>query len=186
MEEKSYGFTLIEILITTIIIVVFSGASVAGYNYFNEQRKLDQAVKKFIENVETLKKNAIVGYKPPSAGGCGVWKGDFRIEVTRSTSLYRLGGAGTSNPVCILPLTGTDTNFYNDAMIIFSAINDNTTYSIGSFDFLAFGSGIKANVPSPDYAPLDANGGFSITLKNVVTNITKTVQVSRSGTITIQ
>lgn len=186
MEEKSYGFTLIEILITTTIMIVLTGLSFAGYNYFHEQRKLEESTKRFVNNLESLKKSAIGGDKPLSAGNCGIWEGDFRVEIWRSTQKYRFGGAGSSDPLCILPLHTLQTNFYNDIDIIFNAINGVTTYSIGSFDFKAFGFGIKANTPPGSFAPLDANGGFSVTLKNIKTNATKTVQVDRAGTITIQ
>lgn len=190
---KIRSFTLIEILITTVIITVFSGLSLGGYRFFNEQKKLEEATKGFVKILEFAKKNAIVGYKSMpgiicSAGGA-LPNGDFRIGLTLNVWFYQFGGA-YNDPYCYSAMNEGDNAIYyfglnkNRDVIVF-AINGLTTYRYGTFDFKVFGLGIKANTPTTSFAPLDANGGFSVTLKNIRTNATKTVQVDRAGTITI-
>ncbi|HLC94552.1 MAG TPA: prepilin-type N-terminal cleavage/methylation domain-containing protein, partial [Patescibacteria group bacterium] len=55
------GFTLIEVLIAAVIILVFSGISLAGYWQFNESKKLDEETKKFVETLMIAKQKAISG-----------------------------------------------------------------------------------------------------------------------------
>src|SRR3990167_4370935 len=74
------GFTLIEVLIAAVIILVFSGISLAGYWQFNESKKLDEETKKFVETLMIAKQKAISG----EARTCGdngsfglYWKSNF-------------------------------------------------------------------------------------------------------------
>lgn len=56
---RSRAFTLIELIVVIAIIVLMSGLSLAYYNNFTEQQKLEGETNKIIEVLELAKKRAL-------------------------------------------------------------------------------------------------------------------------------
>ncbi len=83
-QPAKYSFTLIESLVIVAIIIIFTGFSLAYYNNFTEEKKLETEVKKLVDVLELAKKKASAGdlYTPCS---------DFRgYQVTVISSSYSL------------------------------------------------------------------------------------------------
>lgn len=81
----SSGFTLIELLIVITIIIIFAGVSLAYYNNFIEEKKLETETQKLVDILELAKKKAaaadIGNYR------CNPFFG-YRVSITPSS--YRL------------------------------------------------------------------------------------------------
>lgn len=81
------SFTLIELLIVVTIILLLSGLSLAYYNQFNEQKKLEKETEKLVDVLELAKKKAtsadIGGYS------CPVFSG-YQVAVGASSYSLRL------------------------------------------------------------------------------------------------
>lgn len=57
--DKSKAFTIIEILVVSVIILTFSGTILAQYNQQTQQLKLKNEAKKLIDIMELAKKKAL-------------------------------------------------------------------------------------------------------------------------------
>ncbi|MDH7476137.1 MAG: hypothetical protein QHH09_01540 [Microgenomates group bacterium] len=57
-NKKNIGFSLIEILITVLVIIIFAGIGLANYNNFILDQKLKDEAKKLISVLELAKKEA--------------------------------------------------------------------------------------------------------------------------------
>ncbi|OGK08298.1 hypothetical protein A2767_04330 [Candidatus Roizmanbacteria bacterium RIFCSPHIGHO2_01_FULL_35_10] len=55
---KKNAFTLVEILVICTILVLFSGTMLAGYNNFNQQKKLDKEVNQLVDVLNLAKSKA--------------------------------------------------------------------------------------------------------------------------------
>lgn len=92
-NNKNFGYTLFEILVVVAIILLFSGLSLAYYNSFNEQKRLEGEAKKFVETLELAKKKTISGDKP-----CTDYSGNYRVSWTSvSPYTYTLTSMGCSD-----------------------------------------------------------------------------------------
>jgi len=65
------SFTLIELLITTAIIFVFSGLSLAYYNNFTQEKSLKKETQKLVNAIELAKKKANSGEVQNCSSFCG-------------------------------------------------------------------------------------------------------------------
>lgn len=84
---KRHGYTLFELLVVITIIILFTGISLAYYNSFNEQKRLETETKKFVETLELAKKKTISGDKP-----CDAYNGAYSVEW--QTATYKLISSG--------------------------------------------------------------------------------------------
>jgi|GEM_PF-7024840 len=55
------SFTFIELLITVVIILVTSGLSLAAYREYNENQRLDAAVRKTVDLIDLAHKKTLAG-----------------------------------------------------------------------------------------------------------------------------
>lgn len=62
-SNHSFGFTLVELLITLVVMGTAVGIGTASYVSFNERQLLTQAGKTFISDITKAKQNATVGLK---------------------------------------------------------------------------------------------------------------------------
>lgn len=198
------GFTLIEILITTIIMAVFSALSLAGYRSFQEQQKLEKATKHMVEVLELAKKMATNGQIPPPTDSnpygydatkcgtpqenqgchCKVFTGEYKIWFVPHSSfvIYKMGGVGKHPSEGCFYMVDLPPSTITPDTVRISHLNDNWV-GTGYYGFQAFGLGVKSFYSNP---PLNPEGGFSVTLKNSVTGQTKKIIVNRAGTISVQ
>jgi type II secretory pathway pseudopilin PulG len=93
------SFTLIELLITTAIIFVFSGLSLAYYNNFTQQQTLKKEAQKLVNIFELAKKKASAG--DLSGLTCDGGFNGYQVNVTNSSYslLLRCGGTSVSPAV---------------------------------------------------------------------------------------
>jgi len=102
------GFTLIELIVTTTIILILTGVGIAAYNNFNETQILKQAALDLKNNLRFAQTKALAGEKV-----CGP---DF------------CGGADTDcgNEDDELPLSGWEVKFNADNYEIYGVCQDKT------------------------------------------------------------
>ena len=149
------SFTLIELLITTSIILIFGGLSLASYNQFNEEQKLKNEARKFVDALELAKKKAITG-------DIGSYTCDnfFGTRVTISSSSYTVKlccQANCNNSTPTLPPYGFASNIQS--------------LSTGSITF----SHLEAKI----------SGITSFTLINTTINKCLTISISSAGVVTL-
>lgn len=83
------GFTLIELLVVVSIIILFSGLSLAAYNNFNEERKLDDEAKRVVDVLSLAAKKASSAETDP-AYCTGTFHG-YAYKIETASLKYRLG-----------------------------------------------------------------------------------------------
>lgn len=95
--NKNLGFSLIEVLISISIIIIFSGMGMVYYNNFTEQKKLDQETKRFTDTLELAKVKS-------SSGDTSLCQG---VETTPMIKKYSVDVNTTSYKLAPECLTGT-------------------------------------------------------------------------------
>lgn len=134
------GFTLIEIIVVSLVISVFFALTVANYRFFNETKILEAETKKFAETLELAKKRTLSAEKKIScAGGIhtydidGVW-----YKVNWTASGYSLIPNGCSAEFTYqLPdsftITSSDDSplsFFLHTVNLFNRINKDLTLTV--------------------------------------------------------
>lgn len=84
-KESEKGFSLIELIIVTGIIAVFSSLSLGYYNNFTEERKLDRDAKKLVDIIELTKKKAQAG--DIESYSCGEFSGYTMVFLPASYTM---------------------------------------------------------------------------------------------------
>lgn len=77
---KEAGFTLIEIMVGVVVLLLLSGLLMAGYNRFNDTQSVQQAARTVIANLQAVRTSAGYGTKP---AGCDTLIG-YRVTFTAS------------------------------------------------------------------------------------------------------
>ncbi|KKP68400.1 MAG: hypothetical protein UR68_C0017G0013 [Candidatus Roizmanbacteria bacterium GW2011_GWA2_35_19] len=90
MVKNKFGFTIIELLISISIILIFSGISLPYYNKYSQEIKLQNEVKKLISVIELAKKKAISSDLYQS---CDNFSG-YKIIINADNYSFRFGCAG--------------------------------------------------------------------------------------------
>lgn len=85
LDMKKRSFTLIEILISITIVILFSGITLAYYNNFTEDQKLKSESKRLISVLALARKSASAGVSDPA--NCSIFDG---YKVVFKTSYYEL------------------------------------------------------------------------------------------------
>lgn len=117
-NKKKKSFTIIEILIILTIILIFSSIGIANYNQYNEQIKIKNEAKKFIDVFELTKKQAITSYLYDK--NCSDFKG-YQISINSLGDQYTVYFICSTNYINIKNynlnknlffITGANYNFY--------------------------------------------------------------------------
>ncbi len=87
MDKSKNGFTLIELIVVIFIITLFAGMSLANYGRFNEEKKLDEEVKKLSATLYLARSKASAADADPAI--CSDFKG-YRVSIDSSSSSYIL------------------------------------------------------------------------------------------------
>lgn len=158
------GFTLIEILIVTGIIIVITGFSLAAYRNFDETRKLQEVAKQVVGALELTKKDAITGnYRQALNQTCISRTAEFSWTIVATRSRYIIGTRCiVSNVLQIL---------FADQFVFLPSgfVWDGSTS--GSVQFKSFSRGITMV--------------GSLRIKNVYNNKTKSISIDSNGNISI-
>ena len=154
VTHDSYGFTLVELLVSIIILLTLSGLLIAGYNGFNNTQAAKQGAASLKINLESARSKAAYGLKPD---GCSSLEG-YLVQFPTNTTYTVVAFctvSGVAEPV------GDVTTFVLPPGLIFSPIPQ-------QFMFL----------------PLNQGVSLSQQLTIVGNNATQTVFVLMSGVIT--
>ena len=93
---KNKAFTLIEILVVTTIILLFSGVVLTRYNNYTQELKLKNEAKKMLDVVELTKKKALSAELFDS--NCTSFTG-YRVTISPTTYSMLFGCASVSSTV---------------------------------------------------------------------------------------
>lgn len=134
------GFTLVEIIIVSLVISLFCGLAIANYRFFNETKILEAETKKFAETLELAKKRTLSAEKkvPCIGGGThtydanGVW---YKVSWTASEYSLIPNGCGAEftyklpDSFTISPVPSTIV-FYLHTVNLFTRIDKDVTFTI--------------------------------------------------------
>src|SRR3990167_11393660 len=87
-QIKEKGFSLIELIIVISIIIIFSGFSLAAYNNFNEDRRLDEEASKLVDVFNLAAKKSAAG-EIDSVYCTGIFHG-YITKLSPQTNSYSL------------------------------------------------------------------------------------------------
>ncbi len=137
---KQRGFSLIEVLVVTTILVLVTGGAIAGYNQFNYKRKVIAVGQNFRNVLRDAQSRAFTGEKDCTVCGCTGLPNDanlqgWTINLTNSTMYGNC--APTANPTpSNFPLTPIPIPTTSNMVI-----TAQTSVSISSFQFKTFPKG---------------------------------------------
>lgn len=93
---KNAGFTLVEMMVTIVILLLVTMGGLAAYNGFNDKQKVSGAAQEFAVFLREAQKRIKSGDKP---AGCGTNSlDDYRVTIQNSASparIYAYCGGGT-------------------------------------------------------------------------------------------
>lgn len=129
------GFTIIELVVSVVIILLMVGLLVAGYNNYSSNQTLIQAANTFQSNIRGVRTNALSGLKPEGCDMPGDTLLGYRITIL-TTDTYK------SSAVCIID--GVETVVGTE--IMYTLPNSVTFVSIyNPFTFYTAGQGVTPN-----------------------------------------
>lgn len=121
VPNNRFGFTLVEMLVVTGIMLLTTGFGVARYNDYTQQRRLNQEAKEFTSVMELASKRAVSG---DSTTACADFQG---IQVSMAPS-----GTYTMRRCCEGACNSAQSTVYNTyplpTGITLSAPTATTTY----------------------------------------------------------
>jgi prepilin-type N-terminal cleavage/methylation domain-containing protein len=108
--KRSYGFTLLELLVVMMIMGTFFGFSFAEFRGFQRRQRIDSVVRTLLSDLQQAKTDAFVGRKPTNIEGCTENFLGYRFD---------LGPAGGGNQEYeIIALCGVDFDDPNPEQIV--------------------------------------------------------------------
>jgi Tfp pilus assembly protein FimT len=154
MDRNKKSFTLIEVLVVTVIIVIMSGASIALFSSFKDNRVLNNQTQLFVNTLELAKNKATAG----DVSSCS-------SSTTAHVSGYSVSVNSAAHTITVLPACDTTpTPFIH-------TIPSNIVYIPDTF---------TVQFDTQNYVGAAA----SFILKNMDTSTCTLVEISDSGLIT--
>jgi len=144
------GFTLIEVLITILVISIFLGVSLASYRDFSRRQQVKVLKREITSDLRIAQKNAISGVKP--TGCTGSLEGYSFEVVSGSPILYEV------NAICTDPIGGSDREF----LISSKTFPDTVMISAPSVNPLVFKPlSFGTNIPSGSVEVITISNSFT-------------------------
>jgi len=84
-RRESTGFTLIEMIISVVILLLLLGLTLVGYASYNEKHKVKQAALTLKSDLRMARMNAISGNKPSSCVAQGDTFEGYTVSFTESS-----------------------------------------------------------------------------------------------------
>ena len=84
LAPASFGFTIIELLVATTIMILITGGGIAAYGKYQDRQQVTAAGKEFVSFLRSTQKMITAGDK----GNCTGSLEDYRIQTTKDTSNY--------------------------------------------------------------------------------------------------
>lgn len=89
MTSKN-AFTLVEILVITTIVVLFSGTLLASYNNFNQQKNLEKEISRLIDVLSLAKSKTQAADLDPSVDCSGSDEfGGYQVDINDSSYSFK-------------------------------------------------------------------------------------------------
>lgn len=89
MDKNKSGFTLIELIVVIAVLLLSTGFSIATFNTFNEEKKLEQEAKRLVSTLQTARTKAASGETDPAQQACDIL-GGYQVSVSINPSQYIL------------------------------------------------------------------------------------------------
>lgn len=159
----SRGYTLIELMVVIVILVILSGIGLASLSSYGKRQVVEQAAVNVKTSIDRARFNALSYVKPPATSGCTtaniLIRYEFKIVDAKTYQVYPYCDNGpTAYVISKLPQSVSFSAGVLGCIISYSVIN-NTALASG-----CAGAG-------GDIASIGITGG----------GITKTIVVSSSG-----
>lgn len=159
VSARTFGYTLVEILIVISIIGLFTGAGIVEYRSYSRRQALTSATRSLVADIRLAQEYALSGKRPtgctPDIDLIGYY---FKITAANYTVSAACTALPANYPVVKTVLTPSG-----------------ITYTpAGNFTFKVLGAGLLTGA------------NYSITVKQPSTNTTQTVTVTHDGQITWQ
>lgn len=160
--KRNSGFTLIELLVTISIILLMTGAGIAGFVNFNDRQQVQTTVNELKDYMRAAQIKARAGEGADSCTGGGKLYG-YRVSSDASNVYLRkickdTGGAVTNNVV--------RSQFALDKVTVTRSPNVNVT-------FLTLKGGVDTN----------GNASITYTVTGQYSTVTQAFQVFQTGEI---
>lgn len=163
------GYTLIEVLVVTVIITLLSGIGVAGYNNFNQTQKLKEAAEKIKIVLREAQNASLSGQKESvicAGADSGTTSDDFVLdywEVNFASDSFTIFGVCSDPDDPLNTLQFMETEYTLNSSLVIGVPADTVRFGIDGQEV----SGVEK----------------SITISHVQTTNTLTVKVSPAGEI---
>lgn len=164
------GFTLIELLVTVSIILLVTGAGIAGFVNFNDRQQVQTTVK---EMQDLMRAAQIKARSGEGATGATVADGCVSPNKLKGYQVTVSGTAILLNRICVNPLTGIVASTTERSRINLGTVTVVMNPS-NTVTFLALKGGVDLGGTNP----------LSITITGTYSNISYTFQVLPTGEIT--
>ena len=98
MDNNNKGFTFIELIIVVFVLLLFTGLTIANYGNFNEEKKLEDELKRLSSVLHLARTKAVAADADPNLPACADFKGYYATISAASYKLER-SCAGTPDEV---------------------------------------------------------------------------------------
>ncbi len=84
LETRNYGFSLLELLVVSAVILSITGLAISNYSSFSDTQKIKQAGKTLKNDLRFIQTRAASGVKPTTCVGANVLM-SYRVTFTASS-----------------------------------------------------------------------------------------------------
>lgn len=170
------GFSLIELLIVIGIILIFSGITLASYNTYTQEQKLETSARKILDVIDLARKKISAG--DVSAGCTGnLLSYEIKKLPDDVTFEMRIICADSNNFIQSYVLS-------SDHSVQFESMNIVGSNSIDSVRFLAVTSGVEVQNNLGEYTVMPSNETVEILLKNRIISKCYSIVLNSAGVVT--
>ena len=129
MDKNSKGFTLIELIITLSIILLFVSLTIPRYNTYTQQLRLKNDAQRISDIIELAKKKAITSDLYDK--NCAQFNG-YRITVDANSYIMKFGCSGAYQNIETYSFDSNITAISGTGDFNFPALGLNTNLAINS------------------------------------------------------
>lgn len=186
VAQKQYGFTLIELIVVTAIMLTVAGIGSASYMNFNERQVIESAKEDLKTAIIVAKQKATDGEKDsancgdlPLAGWC-LSPDDTDRQNYR---IYGTCGTQTNLPYTTFPVNPLTSSFPESVRLTVKSYDASSGSWVGDFERVRFnplGSGVTLRDASLSKVTFCIEG----TLPSIGTDNKYAISVSETGEIT--
>ncbi|MBI5127128.1 prepilin-type N-terminal cleavage/methylation domain-containing protein [Candidatus Roizmanbacteria bacterium] len=148
MDKNNLAFTLIELIVTLSIILIFVTLTLPNFNIYSQQLKLKNDAQKFVDIFELAKKKAITSDLYDQS--CSQFNG-YRITLDANSYILKFGCAGVYQNI----------QTYN-----FDPNNTSIT-GVGDFDFPPLGLNINLSISAIRFKNTAINQCIDISVSRI-------------------